>query len=260
MHGLSDTFSKFTGSVGKGLATATLDTEFQEQRRLARNRYRMRRQGVTAGASSFARSIVSGVTGIVEQPLKRAEKDGVGGFIKGMGIGLLGAITKPAVGVFDLASHVTEGIKNSTTSDDRALDRVRIPRYIGRDRVLKPYNARDSSGAFCLRQIEDGEFAMDQYMGHTEIRKQHLLIILTQRGVIAAITPDLKLDWTVPWTDIQSMTIASDRRTVGLILVDSQVPKQRVIQCESEEQARSLFHQLTEIRQYQARRRLDHDD
>jgi vacuolar protein sorting-associated protein 13A/C len=101
VYGFSDTFSKFTGSVGKGLASATLDSQYQEERRRAqaRNRPRHAVYGVAAGASSFARSIVSGVTGIVEQPMKGAEKEGVGGFIKGVGKGLLGFVY-----LLDLAS------------------------------------------------------------------------------------------------------------------------------------------------------------
>lgn len=95
VYGFSDTFSKFTGSVGKGLATATMDSEFQEQRRLAKSRHRPSHavSGVASGATSFARSIMSGVTGIVEQPLKGASRDGVEGFVKGLGKGFLGYVS-----------------------------------------------------------------------------------------------------------------------------------------------------------------------
>ncbi len=91
VFGFSDTFSKFTGSVSKGLASATMDSEFQEQRRIAKSRNRPTHavSGVTSGASSFARSIVSGMTGIIEQPIKGASKDGVEGFLKGVGKGFL---------------------------------------------------------------------------------------------------------------------------------------------------------------------------
>jgi vacuolar protein sorting-associated protein 13A/C len=33
----------------------------------------------------------------------------VGGFFKGLGKGVVGIVTKPVVGIFDLASSVTEG-------------------------------------------------------------------------------------------------------------------------------------------------------
>lgn len=41
------------------------------------------------------------------------------------------------VGVFDLASNVTEGIRNTTTVNDAIIDRVRPPRHIGADGILR---------------------------------------------------------------------------------------------------------------------------
>lgn len=95
VYGFSDTFSKFTGSVSKGLASATLDSDYQEQRLRDKIRHRPQQAmtGVTAGASSFARSIVSGVTGIVQQPIQGAERGGVEGFFKGVGRGVIGFVS-----------------------------------------------------------------------------------------------------------------------------------------------------------------------
>jgi vacuolar protein sorting-associated protein 13A/C len=82
------------------------------------------------------------------KPLEGAESGGAGGFFKGVGKGLVGAFTKPVVGVFDLASNVTEGecnectvwcagahpckgIRNTTTVfDNPARDRVRLVSWI----------------------------------------------------------------------------------------------------------------------------------
>lgn len=67
VYGFSDTLSKFTGSISKGLSVVTLDSEFQEKRRIqgSKNRPRHAVYGVTQGVSSFARSLGSGVTGLV---------------------------------------------------------------------------------------------------------------------------------------------------------------------------------------------------
>jgi vacuolar protein sorting-associated protein 13A/C len=41
--------------------------------------------------------------------MEGAASGGIGGFFKGIGKGVVGAVTKPLIGVFDLASNVTEG-------------------------------------------------------------------------------------------------------------------------------------------------------
>ena len=70
--------------------------------------------------------------------MEGAERDGAAGFAKGVGKGFVGLFTKPAVGVMDFLSASTEGIRNTTTVFDQAdLDRIRLPRHIGLDGVLK---------------------------------------------------------------------------------------------------------------------------
>jgi vacuolar protein sorting-associated protein 13A/C len=106
VFGVTDSMSKVTGSISKGLAAATMDKQFQDRRRMSRSRNRPKHAlyGVTAGANSFVTSVASGVGGLARKPLEGAEREGVTGFFKGVGKGVLGLATKPAIGVFDLAS------------------------------------------------------------------------------------------------------------------------------------------------------------
>jgi vacuolar protein sorting-associated protein 13A/C len=106
VFGVSDSITKVTGSIGKGLAMLTFDQEFQDQRRMskARNRPKHALYGVTAGGSAFAESLASGIGGLARHPFEGAEKEGVQGFFKGVGKGIVGLATKPALGAFDLAS------------------------------------------------------------------------------------------------------------------------------------------------------------
>lgn len=106
VFGLSDSMAKFTGSMSKGLAAATLDKEYQNQRRMSKSRNRPKHAlyGVTSGGSAFATSMASGIGGLARHPMQGAEKEGLPGFVKGVGKGFLGLATKPAIGAFDLAS------------------------------------------------------------------------------------------------------------------------------------------------------------
>jgi len=106
VFGFSDSMAKFTGSMSKGLAAATLDKEYQDQRRMSKSRNRPKHAlyGVTSGGNAFASSMASGIGGLARHPLQGAEKEGLPGFVKGIGKGFLGLATKPAIGAFDLAS------------------------------------------------------------------------------------------------------------------------------------------------------------
>ncbi len=119
------------------------------------------------------------------------------------------------VGVFDLASNVTEGIRNTTTAfDEGGLDRVRLPRVVAVDGVLKPYNIREAAGSNSLHLVEDGRFANEHYLSHlgqfrlrfgfiltacVEFREKKLVLFLTDRRVLCARLPRYPVEWTIPF-------------------------------------------------------------
>ena len=138
VSGLTGTFSKFTGSLGKGLAAATMDTSFQRSRRTnqARNKPTNAAVGMSAGAKSLYQGFASGLTGIVEKPMEGAKASGVGGFFKGVGVGLLGAVTKPIVGALDMTTSITEGVKNTADGESDEISQIRWPRVIPYDSII----------------------------------------------------------------------------------------------------------------------------
>ncbi len=126
-----------TGSVSKGVSAATFDRDWQEQRRIAKTRNKPKHGffGISNGAHAVAQGVTSGISGIVQKPIEGANKEGVGGFFKGMGKGVVGLVAKPVVGVIDFANSISEGVR--ATMDERELDRVRLPRHVGANGILK---------------------------------------------------------------------------------------------------------------------------
>ncbi|KAF5020391.1 hypothetical protein F66182_7578 [Fusarium sp. NRRL 66182] len=219
VFGFSDSFSKFTGSLSKGLAAASLDKQFQDRRRItrARNRPKHALYGVTAGANSFITSVASGVGGLARKPLEGAEQEGALGFFKGVGKGFIGLATKPAVGVLDMASNVSEGIRNTTTVfDGQELDRTRYPRYIPQDGIVRPYNPREALGQYWLKQVDNGRYFDEQYIGHLELPKEDMVVMITYARILLIRSRRLTSEWDVPLKDIQ--TIAKERTGVSLAL------------------------------------------
>lgn len=219
VFGFSDSFSKFTGSLSKGLAAASLDKQFQDRRRItrARNRPKHALYGVTAGANSLFTSVASGVGGLARKPLEGAEQEGAVGFFKGVGKGFLGLATKPAVGVLDMASNVSEGIRNTTTVfDGQELDRSRFPRFIPNDGIVRPYNPREALGQYWLKQVDNGKYFDEEYIGHLELPKEDMVVMVTFARVLLIRSRRLASEWDVPLKDVQ--TIAKERTGVSMTL------------------------------------------
>ncbi|KAK9446960.1 uncharacterized protein V1518DRAFT_387785 [Limtongia smithiae] len=218
VFGISDSVAKVTGSISKGLAVATLDEQFQNRRRISRGRNRPRHAlyGVTAGASSFVEGLTSGITGIALAPMEGA-KEGAAGFLKGLGRGLVGLPTKTAIGLFDLASNVSEGIRNTTTVfDGQSLDRVRMPRFIGRDMVVKPYSQREAIGQAWLKQVNEGDYFSEDYVAHMALQGEELVVIVTYTRMLMMHTRTMTTQWDVQFGQLQ--TVSLERRGIALVL------------------------------------------
>ncbi|PGH11668.1 hypothetical protein AJ80_07035 [Polytolypa hystricis UAMH7299] len=219
VFGLSDSITKFTGSLSKGLAAATLDKEFQDQRRMtrARNRPKHALYGITAGGNAFAASMASGIGGLARHPLEGAEREGFQGFMKGVGKGFLGLATKPAIGAFDLASNLAEGVRNTTTVFDNAgLDRVRLTRFIGMDGIVRPYSQREALGQFWLKTADTGKYFNEDYIAHLEFPGKDMLIMLTYDRIMLVRSKKLQTEWDIKLTDIQ--TISKERTGMSITL------------------------------------------
>ena len=71
-------------------------------------------RGVKNAFESVGGGFASGVTGIFSAPVKGARTEGFGGFVKGVGKGLVGAVVKPVMGVTEGVTAVVQGASNAT--------------------------------------------------------------------------------------------------------------------------------------------------
>lgn len=106
--GAAGAFSKITGTLGKGLATLSLDKDYQKNRQKQTDSKHTFLQNV---GQNLVMGVVSGVAGIVEKPIEGAKSGGGLGLLTGFGKGLLGAVTKPTAGIVDFTSQSFEGIR-----------------------------------------------------------------------------------------------------------------------------------------------------
>jgi len=111
------------------------------------------------------------------------------------------------VGVFDLASNVSEGIRKTTTVFDApARERVRQPRHTPADGVLIPYDARAANGQYLMKELDDGAYRDEFYVAHINIPGGDCIVLLTAARVVSFWSRKLALEWHLPFTHVQGVT------------------------------------------------------
>ena len=134
--------SKITGTLLNASKTiSSLGTDEEEIVVKEEDKPRGLFKGTLSGLKKGFGELAHGVTGIVTKPIEQTKKSGVGGFFKGLGSGLLGAVLSPVNSVLTVGTEVTSGISNSELiSNKKSLRRFRLPRTLYKYIPISPYN------------------------------------------------------------------------------------------------------------------------
>ncbi|XP_033099721.1 vacuolar protein sorting-associated protein 13A-like isoform X2 [Anneissia japonica] len=169
--GVADSLSGFTSGVGKTLAFLTFDESYQERRlRKMRRKPSSLPLSILYAGQGFLMGIIMGLVGVVSNPIKGAQMDGIKGFFKGIGKGILGLFTRPLGGIVDASTFILEGIERSTEVGEDVMARKRLPRFINPNVGLKPYSAYQAIGNAILYNVRRAEvYKTDIYLAHAVI-------------------------------------------------------------------------------------------
>lgn len=114
-HGLSNSAAKVTESLSDGLGRVAMDDEHEEMRQKIRQIDGGKGgDHIVAGLKGLGFGILGGATGIFKQVYEGASNEGIQGIVSGFGKGMLGAVTKPIVGVLDLATETARAVRDSS--------------------------------------------------------------------------------------------------------------------------------------------------
>ncbi|XP_029176856.1 vacuolar protein sorting-associated protein 13 isoform X2 [Nylanderia fulva] len=198
--GMAGAVSKITGAMGKGIAALTFDKDYQRKRQEQLNKQPANLQeGLARSGKGLVMGVVDGVTGVVMKPISGAKEEGVEGFFKGFGKGVVGLVTRPTAGVIDFASGSFGAVRRATELNEEAR-RVRSPRFLQPDSLVRPYIKNEAEGNKILMELEKGKYAhTDVYVYHVFINKDVLL--LTDKRLSYLEHSDLFGGWRVDWTN-----------------------------------------------------------
>lgn len=200
--GAAGAVSRITGTLGKGIAALTMDEEYQRRRRLEQNRRPNDiAEGIAQGGRDLVMGVYEGVTGIVTKPVAGAKEEGISGFFKGFGKGLIGAVARPTAGVVDFASGSFDAVKRATDVVDEVRP-VRPARFIRPDGIIRPYNLMEAQGNRLLQDVDKGKYAeTDVYAAHINICEEgRNVLLVTNRRLMFVLKGDVFGQWNTEWT------------------------------------------------------------
>ncbi|XP_021892866.1 uncharacterized protein LOC110810873 isoform X2 [Carica papaya] len=229
--------SSTLASLSKGFAELSTDGQFLQLRskQVWSRRITGVSDGIIQGTEALAQGVAFGVSGVVTKPVESARQNGLLGLAHGLGRAFLGFIVQPVSGALDFFSLTVDGIGASCSkclevlNNRTALERIRNPRAIHGDGVLREYCEKEAVGQMILYLAEasrhfgcteifkePAKFAWsDLYEEHFVVPYQRIVLV-TNKRVMLLQCPHLdkmdkkpsKIMWDVPWEELMALELA----------------------------------------------------
>ncbi|PKA53298.1 hypothetical protein AXF42_Ash010028 [Apostasia shenzhenica] len=224
-------------SLSKGFAELSTDQQFLQLRskQVWSRRITGFGDGFLQGTEAFVQGVAFGVTGVLRKPVENARQNGVIGLAHGLGRAFVGFVVQPLSGALDFFSLTVDGIGASFAKCMQILNnkavaqRMRNPRSIHADGVLRKYSQREAVGQMILylaeasRHLscadlfkEPAKYAWsDFYEDHFIVPYQRIVLITNKRVMLLQSLSLENLDkrpskiiWDVPWEELLALELA----------------------------------------------------
>ncbi|CAL4145247.1 unnamed protein product, partial [Meganyctiphanes norvegica] len=270
-HGMANSTAKVTGSISDAVVRVTMDDRHEESRQRLRQQLSSNSADhFVSGLRGLGLGIYGGLTSIVSQTYSGASQEGFPGFFSGFAKGMVGTVTKPAIGFLDLASGTASAVRDTSKNPEKKMPgRIRKPRLvIGLNGMMPRYSPTQADGQELLLSFSQNNEEI--FLGYEVLREgeEDLRVLISSNQVRvfsqieASLPPTIVLN--VLYTELYScravvvqmdekleqkhyieLTMKADKAEVSGVPQPSQQPcKRPKVRCDSRAIAHKVAQQI----------------
>lgn len=171
---VSNAAAQFSKAARKGVVAFAFDEEFVAE-------IERRQQGQGSHNQGVLNDFLEGLTGLLQSPIRGAEKHGLPGILSGIAVGAAGLIARPMVSILEVSGRTAQSIRNRSNPSQLNHFRVRLPRPLVRDSPLLPYSWEEAVGTAVLQEVESKRLKDEVLVTCIALGLPGLFIVLTER-------------------------------------------------------------------------------
>ncbi|EEC82816.1 hypothetical protein OsI_27603 [Oryza sativa Indica Group] len=184
VYAVSSATSHFSKTAYKGLVAFTYDEQAASKMDERERQLSLHGEGVLNG-------FLEGLTGLLQSPIKGAEKHGLPGVISGIAMGTAGLVARPMASILEATGRTAQSIRNRSNPHESNRLRVRFPRPVARDRPLFPYSWEEAIGISLLFQADGGRLREETFVMCKTLREPGKFLVLTEKLLLLVSSPYL---------------------------------------------------------------------
>ncbi|XP_021760935.1 LOW QUALITY PROTEIN: uncharacterized protein LOC110725772 [Chenopodium quinoa] len=179
LYAMSDTATQFSKAAHKGIVAFTFDnhdaSKLEQQRVVTSSR-----------SKGVINELFEGLTGLLQSPIKGAEKHGLPGVLSGFALGVTGLVAKPAASVLEATGRTAQSIRNRSRlyrTGPHHL-RVRLPRALSAELPLGCYSWDEAIGTAVLLEVDGSKFRDEVLVMCKALQVAGEFVVLTEKLIL----------------------------------------------------------------------------
>ncbi|KAJ1266962.1 hypothetical protein BS78_07G020000 [Paspalum vaginatum] len=184
VYAVSSATSHFSKTAYKGLVALTYDEQAALKMEERERQLGLHGEGVLNG-------FLEGLTGLLQSPIRGAEKHGLPGVISGLAMGTAGLVARPMASILEATGRTAQSIRNRSNPHESNRLRVRFPRPVARDRPLFPYSWEEAIGISLLAQADSGRLKDEAFVMCKTLKEPGKFLVLTEKLLLLVSSPYL---------------------------------------------------------------------
>ncbi|KAG0604647.1 hypothetical protein M758_10G186100 [Ceratodon purpureus] len=133
---------------------------------------------------SVVNEFLEGLTGLLQSPVRGAERAGLPGMLSGAAVGALGVVARPVASILEVASKTGQSIVNRSSPKQWRATRIRLPRHLREDSPLLPYSWESAVGRAVLLETDGGCFRNEVLVLCLPLAHGNEFVLLTQTRIL----------------------------------------------------------------------------
>ncbi|CAN8265066.1 unnamed protein product [Cochlearia groenlandica] len=212
VYALSDAATQFSKAAHKGIVAFTFndhDVARMEKQQLGD---RSRSKGVIG-------EVFEGLTGLLQSPIRGAEKHGLPGVISGMAMGITGLVARPTASILEVTGKTAQSIRNRSKLHNirSQRHRLRFPRPMSRELPLRPYSWEEAIGAAVLTEVGDTlKFKGEMLVKCKALKQEGAFVVITGTLLLVISSPSLVDFGKLEFLGVPTDLVWNIQREVGL--------------------------------------------
>lgn len=200
IFGFSNATVKMSLAAGKSLAILGLEKEGLMQF-VPRGSQLRARFGNDEKSIGLLDAILSGLAGIVAEPVKSIEKNGLSliGVVRGCVKGLVGSVIQPLAVTLGMLAIISENVRLVVSGDPAQVNFIRVPRPVSLVRPLSQYDKLEAMGYVILDELKKSiNLNQNEMLGCFLLDVEDMFVMVTEKLILSVKWKEPLSPYTLP--------------------------------------------------------------